>query len=77
MRHFALTTILSIGVSLAAQGQDQGPVEKTGQTVEKAAKKTGQTIEQGAQATEPNVGTGLKNTGTTIESGTAVLPASC
>jgi hypothetical protein len=67
MRHFALITILSLGVSLGAQAQDQGPVEKTGQTVEKAAKKTGQTIEHGAQATERTVGKGLKNTGNTIE----------
>jgi hypothetical protein len=79
MKYFALIIALSLGVSLAARAQqDQGPVEKTGQTVGKAAKKTGQTIEHGAQATgrtvehgaqatERTVGKGLKNTGNTLE----------
>lgn len=67
MRHFALIMVLSLGISLAVRAQDQGPVEKTGKTVEKAAVKAGQTIEHGAQATERTVGKGLKNTGNTLE----------
>src|ERR1700731_414114 len=78
MRHFAILIILSFGASLAVYAEDQGPVEKTGQTVEKAAKKTGQTVEHaasatgqtvkhGTQATERTVGKGLKNTGNTLE----------
>jgi hypothetical protein len=67
MRHLALFIILSLGASLAVRGEDQGPVEKTGKTVEKAATKTGQTVEHGAQATERTVGKGLKKTGNTLE----------
>src|SRR5271166_2508648 len=67
MRHFALITILSLGVSFALRADDQGPVEKTGKTVEKAAVKTGQTVEHGAQATERTVGKELKKTGNTLE----------
>src|SRR5580704_3409830 len=67
MRHFALIIVLSLGVSFALRADDQGPVEKTGKTVEKAAVKTGQTVEHGAQATERTVGKGLKKTGNTLE----------
>ena len=67
MRHFALIAILSPGVSFAVRADDQGPVEKTGKTVEKAAIKTGQTVEHSAQATERTVGKGLKKTGNTLE----------
>src|ERR1700732_2184749 len=67
MRHFALIIVLSLGASLAVRAQDQGPVEKTGKTVEKAAVKTGQTVEHGAQATERTVGKGLKKAGNTLE----------
>jgi len=51
MRHFAFTIVLLLGASLAVRAEDQGPVEKTGTTVEKAAKKTGQTVEHAASAT--------------------------
>src|ERR1700733_7457255 len=78
MRHFAILTILLFGASLAVRAEDQGPVEKTGKTVEKAATKTGKTVEHaasatgqtvkhGTQATERTVGKGLKNTGNTLE----------
>jgi hypothetical protein len=67
MRHFGLMMILSLGISLAVRAEDQGPVQKTGQTVEKAAVKTGQTIEHGAQATGRTVGKGLKKAGNTLE----------
>jgi hypothetical protein len=78
MRHFALIIVLSLGASLAVRAEDQGPVEKTGKTVEKAATKTGQTVEHaasatgqtvkhGAQATERTVGKGLSKTGSTLE----------
>src|SRR6476659_11183477 len=67
MRHFALIVVLSLAVSLATRAEDQGPVEKTGKTIEKAATKTGQTVEHGAQATERTVGKGLKKTGNTLE----------
>ena len=69
MRHLALTIILSLGVPLAMRAQDQGPVEKTGQTVEKAAKKTGQTVEHGAKATGQTVEHGAQATERTIGKG--------
>ena len=78
MRHFVFFIILSFGASLAVRADEQGPVEKTGKTVEKAATKTGETVEHaatatgrtikhGTQATERTVGKGLKKTGNTLE----------
>ena len=78
MRHFAFLIILLFGASLGVRADDQGPVEKTGQTVEKAATKTGKTVEHaasatgqtvkhGTQATERTVCKGLKKTGNTLE----------
>src|ERR1700724_259944 len=78
MRHLAFFSILLFCASLAVRAEDQGPVEKTGKTVEKAATKTGKTVEHaasatgrtvkhGAQATERTVGKGLSKTGSTLE----------
>jgi hypothetical protein len=77
-KHFAILSIFLLGVSLGVRAEDQGPVEKTGKTVEKAATKTGktvehaasatgQTIKHGTEATERTVGKGLKKTGNTLE----------
>ena len=70
-KHFAILSIFLFGASVVVRAEDQGPVEKTGKTVEKAATKTGQTVEHaasatgqtvkhGTQATERTVGKGLK-----------------
>jgi hypothetical protein len=67
MRNFGLIMILSLGLSLAVRAQDQGPVQKTGKTVENAAIKTGQTVEHGVQATERTVGKGFRKAGNTLE----------
>ena len=78
MKHLALAITLSFGLPLAVFSEDQNPVTKTGNTVEKAAAKTGQTIGHGAQATgetikhgtqatERTVGKGLKNAGNSLE----------
>ena len=78
MRHLVFFSILLFGASLGVRAEDQGPVEKTGKTVEKAATKTGKTVEHaasatgktvehGTQATERTVGKGLEKTGKTLE----------
>ena len=67
MKRSILIGILSLGVPLALQAQDQNPVEKTGKTVEHGAQATGRTVEHGVQATERTVGKGLKKTGNTLE----------
>ncbi|MBA3699887.1 MAG: hypothetical protein H0W78_13645 [Planctomycetes bacterium] len=50
---FHLLLVASVCVSLAACGNDssKGPMEKTGEAVDKAAEKTGEVIKEGAQKT--------------------------
>lgn len=78
MRKSAFLFFASIFVFLAARADDQNPVQKAGNTVEKAATETGQTVEHGAKATgrtlkhgtqaaERTVGKGLKNAGNGLE----------
>jgi hypothetical protein len=78
MRKSAFLFCLSIFVCLAARADDQNPLQKAGNTVDKAATETGQTVEHGAkatgrtlkhgtQATERTVGKGLKNAGNSLE----------
>jgi hypothetical protein len=51
---FSLLLVASLCVGLTACGDkssDKGPMEKTGEAVDKAAEKTGEVIKEGAQKT--------------------------
>jgi hypothetical protein len=78
MRKVILFSIIAAGVPfLSVRADDQGPVQKTTNTVKKVAhqaadtvvngaKATGRTISNGAKATERTVGKGLQKAGDTV-----------
>jgi hypothetical protein len=78
MRKVILFSIIAAGVPfLSVRADDQGPVQKTTNTVKRVAhqaadtivngaKATGRTISNGAKATERTVGKGLQKAGDTV-----------
>jgi hypothetical protein len=78
MRKVILFSIIAAGVPfLSVKADDQGPVQKTTNTVKKVAqqtsdtivngaKATGRTISNGAKATERTVGKGLQKAGDSV-----------
>ena len=78
MRKVILFSIIAAGVPfLSVKADDQGPVQKTTNTVKKVAqqtsdtivngaKATGRTISNGAKATERIVGKGLQKAGDSV-----------
>ena len=78
MKKYTIPFMLALCLCVAAQADDQYPVEKTAHTVKKTANRAGGTIEHGAeatgrtlkhatQATERTVGKELKKTGNSLQ----------
>jgi hypothetical protein len=70
MRRIFLFLVVGAAVPfLSVRADDQGPVQKTTNTVKKVAGKTSDTIANGAKATGRTISNGAKATGNTIYNG--------
>ena len=70
MRRIFLFSVLAAAVPfLSVRADDQGPVQKTTNTVKKVAGQTGDKIVYGAKATGRTISNGAKATGNTIYKG--------
>jgi hypothetical protein len=70
MRKIIWFSIIAAGVPfLSVKADDQGPVQKTTNTVKKVAQQTSDTIVNGAKATGRTISNGAKATGNTISNG--------
>ena len=69
-RFFALLMIAAAVPCASVRADDQGPVEKTTNTVKKAAHETSNAVVKGAKATRTAVSDGAKATGSAVSNGT-------